>query len=208
LDRNTLVVFTADQGLAGGHSGFWGMGDHTRPLTAFDWTTHVPLIFRHPGRIQPGKRVDLLVSNVDFMPSMLEYLGLSWKNPNQVKSPGRSFAKALASQEIDRWENTVYYEFENVRAIRTDQWKYIERFRQSPNELYDLTADPGELNNLIDKPRHAETRRELATRMHAYFDRVADPKWDLWKGGTSKSGLTMRKVFDNPGPARPPRQVK
>ena len=45
LDENTLVVFMADQGLAGGHSGFWGMGDHTRPLTAYDWTMHVPRSF-------------------------------------------------------------------------------------------------------------------------------------------------------------------
>ena len=32
-------------------------------------------------------------------------------------------------------------------------------------------------------------QRQLASRLHAYFRRVADPKWDLWKGGTSKSGL-------------------
>lgn len=205
LDDNTLVVFTADQGMAGGHSGYWGMGDHTRPLTAFDWTTHVPLIVRHPGKVPAGKRVDLLVSNVDFMPTMLDYLALSWKNKEQVPSPGRSFAAALRGQEITEWDNTVYYEFENVRSIRTDSWKYIERFRQEPNELYDLEADPAEMTNLVDKPEHAETQRRLAQRMHAYFDRVADPRWDLWKGGSSKTGLMMRKVFENPGPTRPPK---
>lgn len=203
LDDNTLVVFTADQGMSGGHSGYWGMGDHTRPLTAFDWTMHVPLIFRHPGHVAAGKRVDLLVSNVDFMPTMLDYLGLSWKNTSQPKSPGRSFAAALRGRTIADWDNTIFYEFENVRAIRTDRWKYIERFRQSPNELYDLAADPREWNNLAEKPERAETRRELARRLHAYFDRVADPKWDLWKGGTSKSRLIMRKLFDHPGPVRP-----
>jgi len=208
LDENTLVIFTADQGMSGGHSGFWGMGDHTRPLTAFDWTTHVPLIFWHPGRIPAGRRVDLLTSNVDFMPSMLEYLGLDWKNTTQPKSPGRSFARALEGQEIADWDNTVYYEFENVRSIRTDGWKYIERFRESPNELYDLSTDPAELKNLIDKPEHAETQRKLAARMHAYFDRVADPQWDLWKGGTSKTGLMMRKLFDHPGPTPPTAKAK
>ena len=203
LDENTLVIFTADQGMSGGQSGFWGMGDHTRPLTAFDWTMHVPLIFRHPGHIPAGRRVNLLVSNVDFMPTMLDYLSLSWKNTSQPKSPGRSFARALEGQEIDDWDNTVFYEFENVRAIRTDRWKYIERFRQSPNELYDLSVDPAELDNLVDKPEHSETQRELAQRMHAYFERVADPRWDLWKGGTSKTGLMMPKLFDHPGPTRP-----
>ena len=69
LDDNTLVIFTADQGLAGGQNGFWGMGDHTRPLSAFDWTTHVPLIYRHPGHIRAGQRSDILVSNYDFLPT-------------------------------------------------------------------------------------------------------------------------------------------
>ena len=111
LDENTLVIFTADQGMSGGHSGFWGMGDHTRPLTAFDWTVHVPLIFRYPGRIPAGKSVDLLVSNVDFLPTMLDYLGLKWKGTSQPESPGRSFAAELRGHRIEHWDNTVFYEF-------------------------------------------------------------------------------------------------
>lgn len=203
LDENTLVAFSGDQGMSGGHSGYWGMGDHTRPLTAFDWTTHVPLIFRHPDHVPAGKRVGQLVSNVDFLPSMIDYLGLKWKNESQPKSPGRSFAAALRGEELKDWDDTVFYEFENVRAIRTERWKYIERFRQTPNELYDLRADPAEWKNLIDQPEHAHTQQELAKRLHDYFDRVADPKWDLWKGGTSKSLLLMKKLFDKPGPSRP-----
>jgi arylsulfatase A-like enzyme len=204
LDDNTLVIFTADQGLAGGHSGFWGMGDHTRPLTAFDWTIHIPLIFRQPGRIPAAQRSDLLVSNVDFLPTMLEHLGLEWTNPDQPASPGRSFASVLAGRPIEAWDNTVFYEFENVRAIRTDRWKYIERFRQAPNELYNLARDPEELENLIDRPELQEVQNGLKRQLHEYFDRVADPRWDLWKGGTSKTGLIMRDLFDNPGPAPPP----
>jgi arylsulfatase A-like enzyme len=144
-----------------------------------------------------------LVSNVDFLPTMLDYLGLKRTARPQPALPGRSFAAALRGDDIPQWDNTVFYEFENVRSIRTDRWKYIERFRQEPNELYDLQADPAERNNLIDLAEHAETRRALQRRLHAWFDRVADPKWDLWKGGTSKSGLMMRKVFDHPGPWRP-----
>lgn len=205
LDENTLVIFTADQGMSGGHSGFWGMGDHTRPLTAFDWTTHIPLIFRFPGKVPANRRADPLVSNVDFLPTMVEYLGLKPTDRPQPTSPGRDFSPILRGADIDDWDNTVFYEFENVRSIRTDRWKYIERFRQSPNELYDLKADPAELNNLIDKPEHAEVQRDLARQLHTYFDRIADPKWDLWKGGTSKSGLITRALFDNPGPWRPPK---
>jgi arylsulfatase A-like enzyme len=197
LEDNTLVMFTADQGLAGGHSGFWGMGDHTRPLTAFDWTIHIPLIFRQPGSVPAGVRSDLLVSNIDFMPTMLDRLELQWKNASQPESSGRSFAPVLRGEAVEQPNDAVYYEFENVRAIRTDRWKYIERFRQEPNELYDLASDPGELDNLIDQPEHAEIQADLAVRLHAYFDHVADPQWDLWNGGGSKSGLLMRSVFDD-----------
>lgn len=203
VDRNTLVAFTADQGLSGGHSGFWGMGDHTRPLTAFDWTMHVPLIFRHPARVPAGRRSDILVSNVDFLPSVLEHLGMTSGRRGGPVSPGRSFAAELRGEDIESWENTVYYEFENVRAIRTDRWKFIKRFRQSPDELYDLSVDAGERVNLAGRKACSDVQRRLDLRLRAHFERVADPKWDLWKGGTSKSGLIMKHCFDNPGPWRP-----
>ena len=50
LDENTVVVFVADQGWVGGHGGFFGMGDHTRPVTARDGMMQIPMIWRHPGR--------------------------------------------------------------------------------------------------------------------------------------------------------------
>ncbi|HOA53931.1 MAG TPA: DUF4976 domain-containing protein, partial [Thermogutta sp.] len=187
------------------HSGFWGMGDHTRPLTAFDWTMHIPLIFWCPDHIPSGRQVDLLVSNIDVLPTLVEYLQLTWRKTDARKLPGRSFAALLRGEEIPSWENVVFYEFENVRAIRTDRWKYIERFRQTPNELYDLENDPQELTNLVDDSRCEAVKRELSQRLYQFFDKYADPKWDLWRGGTSKSGLLMHDLFDNPGPAPSPK---
>jgi arylsulfatase A-like enzyme len=188
LDDDTLVVFTAEQGLAGGHGGFWGMGDHTRPRTAYDWTTHVPLIWRHPGRIPAGRRSDLLVSNYDFLPSILDYLGLRGKQAAAPPSPGRSYAAVLRGQQPPEWENVVFFEYEEVRAVRTDRWKLIVRFPDGPNELYDLTADPGERKNLVTDDAHAGVRKELRKRLDDFFARYADPKYDLWRGGTSKAG--------------------
>src|SRR5205085_2479075 len=102
LDRRTLVVFTADQGLAGGQGGFWGMGDHTRPMTAYDWTSHIPLLFRQPGSIPAGRTSDALVSNYDFLPSVVGYLGLAERERARAdfksslgRSPGRDFSPIL-----------------------------------------------------------------------------------------------------------------
>lgn len=191
LDDNTLVIFTGDQGLAAGQSGFWGMGDHTRPLTAYDWTMHVPLIWRHPGHIPAGQRQKLLVSNYDFLPSVLDYLGLKDKQAKKPSSPGRSYTAVLRGQPI-KWDNVVFFEFENVRAVRTDRWKYIARFPDGPNELYDLNADPGERKNLIDQESLVATRNELRKRLDAFFARYADPQYDLWHGGRSKASRLVK----------------
>ena len=190
LDDRTLVVFAADQGWCGGQHGVWGMGDHTRPLGAFDEMMHVPLIWRHPPGIPAGRRSDLLVSNYDFLPTVLDYLGLGDKAPAEPARPGRSYAGALRGHAVE-WGDAVFYEFENVRAVRTAGWKYVLRFPRGPNELYDLTADAGERENLADRPAHAETREPLARRLDEFFDRYADPKYDLRRGGRSKTPLHM-----------------
>lgn len=208
LADNTLVVFTADQGLSGGQNDVWGMGDHTRPLHAFDSTMHVPLVVRHPGRIRAGSECHLLVSNYDLYPTVLSYLGLAGQIPERPAPPGRDFSPALRGERID-WENVVFYEFENCRAIRTDRWKLIlRRFPADVCELYDLGSDPGERNNLFGRPEHAAVQTELADRLETFFDRYADPQYDLWHGGGSKSHLLTRPKAAPlmPEPARKPEQ--
>jgi arylsulfatase A-like enzyme len=186
LEENTLVVFTADQGLACGQNGFWGMGDHTRPLSAYDWTTHTPLIYRHPRRISAGGKSDLLISNYDFLPTLLEHLELADKRPAEPPPPGRSYAAALAGREVE-WDDTIYFEYETVRSIRTREWKYITRFPDGPNELFDLKSDPGETRNLAGRAETAATQRRLGERLETFFTRYADPRYDLTHGGTSKA---------------------
>ncbi len=198
LTENTLVVFTSDQGLAGGHAGYWGMGDHTRPLTAFDWTMTIPLIFHHPGRIDAGHRVSAMVSNYDLLPTILSQMGLGDRIPDGYPLPGRDFSAMLRGETPD-WEEVHFFDFENVRAIRTTEWKYIERIHQTPNELYDLAADPDEHHNLYGDPSHAERVLELRRRLHAFFDEHAAPQWDLWRGGTSKAHLITGRFFGLPG---------
>lgn len=204
LEERTTVVLTADQGLACGQHGLWGMGDHTRPLSAYEWTMRVPLIWRHPGQIPAGKRIDLMVSHCDAMPTLLEWLGFRDDLPGDPPRPGRSYTPALRGEAMPGWDNSIFFEFENVRAIRTDRWKFIERIHGGPTELYDLAADPDERQNLADNPSHQGELAELRDRSRAFFDRYADPKWDLWKGGRSKSNLITRDLFGLENPERAP----
>lgn len=205
LADRTLVVFTADQGCAGGHAGYWGMGDHTRPLTAFDWTMTIPLILHQPGRIPAGRRVTEQVSNYDLFPTLLNELGLGDRLPQDRPLPGRDLGPLLRDEGSD-WEQVHFYEFENVRAVRTPDWKYIERIHESLNELYDLRADPDEHANLIDEPAHVATRAALKQRLDEFFARTADPQWDLWRGGKSKSGLITGKLFGLENAEQMPRE--
>lgn len=186
LDANTLVVYSADQGWMGGQNGMWGMGDHFRPVGAHELMMQIPLIFRHTGRIPAGKTSDLLVSNYDFLPTVLAHLGLAGKMPAKPPSPGRDFSPALLGQTVP-WENVVFYEMETCRAIRTDDWKYVARHPNGPFELYDLKADPRERFNLFGQPGTEARRAELATRLDEFFARYADPQYDVWKGGRSKA---------------------
>ncbi len=196
LDDKTLVIYAADQGWMGGQNGLWGMGDHTRPIGAHELMMQIPLIFRQPGRIASGGTNDHLVSNYDFLPSLLGYLGLSHRMPESPKSPGRDFSPMLQAREI-KWEDTVYYEMETCRAIRTDRWKYVARYPNGPFELYDMVSDPRERFNLVGQPESEMIRKELAERLDAFFARYADPQYDVWKGGGSKAKRLTVPVEDS-----------
>lgn len=185
IDEDTLVVFAGDQGWMGGQNGFFGMGDHTRPITAHDMMMQVPFIFRHPGSVVPG-RSDLLVSNYDFLPSVLDHLGLGHRKPKKPVSPGRSFAPVLRGEEIE-WTNEMAYEMESCRSFRDDRWKVIlRRSPDGPSELYDMVADPMERVNLWGQEEQAGIQAEMIAKLEAFFDRYADPEYDIWKGGRSK----------------------
>ena len=55
--------------------------------------------------------------------------------------------------------------------------------------LFDLRQDPDEANNLIGRAEHAPAQAELDDRLHAFFARYAEPRFDLWRGGASKTGV-------------------
>lgn len=193
LEDDTLVVYASDQGWMGGQNGMWGMGDHFRPIGAHELMMQIPLIFRQPKKIAAGQTSDLLVSNYDFLPSVLSYLGLTDKIPQQPKLPGRDFSKVLQGKAVE-WENVIFYEMETVRAIRDNDWKYVARHPDGPNELYDKQRDPQERFNLYGQASQAAKQEEMAKRLDGFFAKYADPQYDIWKGGWSKARLHSQVV--------------
>ena len=79
------------------------------------------------------------------------------------------------------------------RRVESAEWKYIHRFPDGPEELYDLQNDPGERRNVIGQPAQAALQGELRKRLDSFFDRYADPQYDLKGGGKSKVPLLSRE---------------
>ena len=189
LDENTVVLFVADQGWVGGHGGFFGMGDHTRPLTARDGMMQIPMIWRHKGRIADGVRSDQMIANYDVLPTLLGHLGLGDEMPASPKSPGTDFSRLLAGEteeEPTRFDDAIFYEYENLRCIRTRTHKYVHRHPNGPHELYDLEHDSQEFVNLVGQADSSSLQQELRDRLDAFYDEHSLPQYDMWNGGTSQ----------------------
>jgi arylsulfatase A-like enzyme len=124
-------------------------------------------------RIKGGQVIDPMVSSYDFFPTIMDYLGV--EAPPDPKRVGRSYAVFVRGRK-PQWHNELYFEY--VRAVRTENLKYIERAREWPSELYDLEADPGERHNVIADAGHKKELAALQSRLHGYYESVGAPPLD------------------------------
>lgn len=205
--EQTLICFLSDNGFNCGHHGIWGKGNGTFPQNMYDTSVKVPAIFSHVGRIPMGKVCDELVSGYDFMPTLLEYIGLTYAEAEKL--PGASFSPLLMGQETSGHSHIVIYdEYGPVRMIRTKEWKYIHRYPYGPHELYDLAADPDERINLINDSSANQQRIEMKAMLEKWFLRYVDPAKDgthegvtglgqLNLAGTAGSGKKAYQDFDD-----------
>ena len=177
VTENTIVVFTSDNGMNMGHHGIYGKGNGTVPMNMYDTSVKVPFLISRPGSIPEGVVCGNLLSHYDFMPTLLDYIGM--ENPEAEKLPGHSFAELLrGGDEGGRESVVVYDEYGPVRMIRTREWKYVHRFPYGPHELYDLAGDPHETRNLIDDPAYADRVKDMKAGLDDWFVRYVDPALD------------------------------
>ena len=170
MSEDTIVIFTSDNGYNMGHHGITGKGNGTFPLNMYEESVKVPFIARFPGNFPAGTVDTHLVSHYDFMPTLLDYLGM--ENSESEQLPGRSFAPILRNERLvqDHNEVVICDEYGPNRMLRTADWKYIHRYPAGPNELYHLAKDPGETQNLADRPEHDEVKRTMLGRLDKWFD--------------------------------------
>lgn len=177
LREDTLVFFTSDNGMNMGHHGIWGKGNGTFPQNMYDTSVKIPAIISRPGSIAQNVVDENLHSHYDWMPTLLDYLNL--ENPEASLLPGRSFASLLRGEKSDGHGRVVVFdEYGPVRMIRDKEWKYIHRIPYGPHELYHLSHDPEERNNLIDDPSLSDKVAEMKAGLFDFFATYADPQRD------------------------------
>jgi choline-sulfatase len=198
LREDTLIIFTSDNGYSCGHRGFWGKGNGTFPLNMYENSVKVPLIISHLDHIPQGVSTNALVSGYDFMPTLLEYLGLPL--PQGQNLPGQSFLPLLSRpSEPGRESVVVYDEYGPTRMIRTKEWKYVHRYPYGPHELYDLIHDPDERRNLIDEPDQWKRIKEMRQWLVEWFAQYVDPAMDGARLPVTGQGQRTRIGPDNCG---------
>lgn len=181
LRENTVIIFTADNGMCMGHHGVWGKGNGTFPLNMYDSSVKVPFIISCPGLIPQGRIEKNLYSHYDVFPTLLDYTGVA--NPVADELPGTSFAPLLRNEikdkDIDTGSNIVIFdEYGPVRMIRNKDWKYIHRLPYGPHELYDLVNDPDEKNNLINEVAYADQADHMRGMLQDWFCKYVNPQRD------------------------------
>lgn len=177
LWKDTIFIFTADNGMSMGHHGIFGKGNGTFPMNLYDTAVKVPMIISYPAGI-PGYSVARgLYSHYDLMPTIA---GLMGETPDP-DCPGRSFQEIFQGKMPDGRDAVVVYdEYGPARMIRTLEYKYIRRYPYGENEFYDLKSDPGEEVNLAESPDPAvqEKIAVLRDQMEQWFLHYSDPDRD------------------------------
>lgn len=190
LAENTLVIFTADNGMNMGHHGIWGKGNGTFPFNLFDTAVKVPFLARWPQHIRAGRVTESMCSHYDLIHTFNEMLELGADLPDFL--PGRSFAPVLLEDEETDNHIVILDEYGSSRMIRTREWKYIHRYPYGPHELYHLSDDPGETRNLADLPEHAAVQTHLLDTLQKWYHTYADPAVDGTREAVTGFGQLRR----------------
>lgn len=190
--ENTLVFFSGDNGADDRFADkenprglFSGNKDPHSDLeyrggkgNLYQGALRVPFVAVWPGRIQPGRVSDFLGYFPDVLPTIAEVAGA--KTPSDAT--GISFVPALIGEEAAGREQAqhvyLYWEFRRGRVVRQGKWRAVHPTRKGASwELYDVSKDPSESNNL------AEVRPEVLARLRALVEEAREPV----RGGTWKN---------------------
>ncbi len=177
LAKNTIVVYTSDQGFYLGEHGWFDK------RFIYNESFKTPLLIRWPEKIKPGSVENELVQNLDYAQTFLEAAGIQAPADMQGKS-----LMPLLIGEKENWKRDAlyyhYYEYPAVHMVKrhygivTKEFKLIHFYYDVDEwELYDRKKDPNEMKNVYNEVAYKETvavlKKKLAELRTQYKDSVA-----------------------------------
>lgn len=177
LEDNTIVAFTTDHGC------HFKTRNSEYKRSCHDASLRIPLAVQGPG-FRSGGRLQEMIGLLDLPPTLLDACGITVPEDMQ----GRSFLP-LARDRSPDWPEEAYAEiFEShlSRCVRTHRWKYsVRRTTAGLDELsdwtfaedclYDLMADPYELNNLVGLKSHRAVADVMKNRLLRRMQQAGEP---------------------------------
>ena len=168
LDSTSLILVMSDHGISVGEK----FGERAYGAFCYDYTLRTFTYFMSTD-FSP-KEISQQVRMIDFMPTILDYLGIEFDN-NYEPIDGESLLPLIKGKPIP--EKIAYSEtgnplgkreppkIPNTKSVRTSKWKLIFNEYNDTKELYDLVSDPNEEHNLIGKNLEIEKNlwKELLT---------------------------------------------
>jgi arylsulfatase A-like enzyme len=165
LMKNTLVVYTSDQGFYLGEHGWFDK------RFMYEESFRTPLLMHLPEQYKAHGDITQLVQNIDLAPTFLDMAGI--EPPEEMQ--GISLVPLLKGSKPANWRDALYYQYYEYPAehavkrhygIRTDRYKLIHFYNDIDTwELYDLQADPHEMHNLIDDPSYDRVEKHLRKKL-------------------------------------------
>ncbi|MFI3238661.1 MAG: sulfatase-like hydrolase/transferase [Lachnospiraceae bacterium] len=173
---NTVVIFTADNGMNMGHHGVWGKGNGTYPPNMYEESIKVPCLIEAPFIKETGLVSTKVASHCDLFGTFMNIAGLDYK-PGTYQCGG-SLYPYLCGEDTESKEIYMHDEYGFVRMIRTENYKLVYRYKGFESELYDLKHDIEETKNLYGDADYQEIVQEMLQKLEDWFITYTDPKFD------------------------------
>ena len=165
IQDQTMVIFTSDNGGAGGMSMGPLRGGKGGPK--YEGHMRVPTLTWWPGTIPAGKVSNEIATTIDLLPSLAKLTGATI--PIDRTIDGKNVLGVLLGEPgVKSPHKALYYE---VDGIRRDNWKLVMGKRKKP-ELYNLLKDIGEKNDLADK--HPDIVQQLKSMLDAHAEQIIE----------------------------------
>ena len=182
LAENTIVLLASDHGTQAGSQGVnpWSKKN------PYDASIHIPAIIRYPGNVDAGSICSEVVSMVDWFPTLCGLAGIPV--PRSIEGVNRQSALAVSADDesafimnFSKWFDW-FQDGAEWRGVRTNTFTYAE-WLSGETELYDLEADPLQMNNLAGRDHASERLLQEMLREHQsrrQDELVACTAWKHW----------------------------